>query len=108
MNKVGTTARIPCGTSNITNREDLPTFCELGVIFGVRKGASKGCRLQFADVLRILRHSCLSNRCPEGVPALLTFYCVDEAGGPLHSCTLLAIGGRREGKKYILKIVYRF
>lgn len=32
------------GMSNTTKSAGLPTFCEVGVIVGVRKGASKDCK----------------------------------------------------------------
>lgn len=45
----------PFGTSNVTKRANSPTFCELGVIYKVRKIASNDCRLEFDDGLWILR-----------------------------------------------------
>ena len=44
------------------------------MIFGVRNGASKVCHSEFADVLCIFRHNCLSKRCSKGLlfaPVLL-------------------------------------
>lgn len=57
------TFRLPFGTSNITKRGGFPMSCVRGGVFGVRKGASNGVRLEVAEVLRMFRHGGLSQRC---------------------------------------------
>ena len=71
----------------LQKRADSPTFCEVGAMFGARKGATIGytgwsfCRRPMEFARR------LSARCSEGLPFAHLLLHGDEMGGFVHPCS---------------------